>query len=654
MDDLPDDILYHIFKHGCILHPYENILLWKATPGPHPYPFAQLVRCICRRWYQLIENTEKSPDFWFSVMRLQLADAAPWTRARLDDPIFDSPEWLATQVSRPSDIHAVFDITNTESAAFSFYRLVKDGGPRMVDQPFQHKHEIVIHKLMKSALALIPHAGRLRSLQIKSPNDVLVKFVHPFIAAIVPSAPRLEVLHVTVVELIGSNNDFYGSLAASTFDILDEPVDGLYHLPAVDALECSYFGSVSQLQLWNTTSFTFHSPAGVLQNIALESSNHVLVWRSIFDLICSCQGLQRLWLRFSELDVDSLPLSPPLNPVTSHIWSLDVLDFANADVFAIALFVVFSFPLLEKIRFKNSDYSRIYSDRGISMFPPGPLTPLTSTTQIKLAMQSPQLISLIGRLQLPSLKFFEVQDLPFAPELLRVKVNNAQSIEALILPQLSISFSSFSFLTSIFSSFTFEHLATLRLDSVSKVGMSKGSLQSIEGIYRMPMLEKLDIKGMEALQFAFVSLQLPRLKDIELHSIRGNDSETPDCMSGFDQLVETIILGRPDARHGINKVLARFSNAKDLSISLDKSVADPVGFLELLFIDNEQVALPASLCKVTLEHAEYSSDIRECVAMIESFRETRELPALHFEFSSDRSRVPAFDDLSSLRYLFND
>ncbi|KAJ7593949.1 hypothetical protein C8J56DRAFT_1160680 [Mycena floridula] len=599
IDDLPDDVLLHIFKHGCGMDPDESRGddFTTESSGPFMNPFAKLARETCKRWKGLVGLEAHSCDFWYSNLRLDFS----WRYAEAVESVEAFQRHLSTVPT--NELHVVLILTTRTERELPFdhkSQMMRPDSPEY--QHLKGTEDIDMKLFLEATMLLLPHAHRIRMLHISACDDILTRFIFPFLSLLQPMARRLEFLHINSLRLVDDEGEPY-TLSSATFDI--QPSKEGFSLPQLlDVFDFAALKSLTQLELWDIDMIPLSFTSTTLQNVLLRSMP--IEWSCLIQLLRSCPLLQVMWL---EASVEKIPDDPRVSMVSiSYISTLEV-RMTPVDKLAAALFTVFQFPRLESVYLDHFDMAM--ADNFLSQ-----IQPLPATTTLTLRYFNFRTTSFMQALHLPSLQTLKIRDIYPSCFVADQSVMEFQPV-SVAPPSLLIKYHSYRFLSLALSAHTFEHLLTLELfrafpfvatsPSSPKVFTPSLSLQ-------MPRLERVILREKQSVTLFLTTgmFYAPNLQCLELYG--DTDQVSIPKLANTEKLhqIKKLIIAPTALDQEI--ILKRLPNVEHLVVT---SVPYPLDRLHAwLNQGNMELAFPSLsrlsiYCPVQYYQAEVMEDLKQ-------------------------------------------
>ncbi|KAJ7593972.1 hypothetical protein C8J56DRAFT_1160696, partial [Mycena floridula] len=272
IDDLPDDVLLHIFKHRCGMDPEESI----GSRG---------MICMSLVMNLLGPISTNSLDRWKRPVNVGRA-WSNWMRTLVisgtaSSGLISPGGQMLTLPSQSTPSRNTFQRQRRANSTFSLF-----SQPELVEKcPFGMKSDAhttttflqalkmstCSKLLLEAIMKLLPRAHRIRMLHISACMDILTKFIFPFLSLLQPAARRLEFLHIDSLDLFDYNQDSY-RLSPATFDI--QPLkEGFTHLHSSNDFKCSALRSLTQLKLWDISGIAKSFSSASLQNVIVKTQS---------------------------------------------------------------------------------------------------------------------------------------------------------------------------------------------------------------------------------------------------------------------------------------------------------------------------------------------------------------------------------------------
>ncbi|KAJ7593950.1 hypothetical protein C8J56DRAFT_424577 [Mycena floridula] len=167
IDDLPDDVLLHIFKHGCEMDPEESRddlhELGHESSGPYLNEFARPVEKTCQRWKSLVELDAHSCDFWYSILQLDFS----WRNADATKSAEAFQKHLSTTPTNELHVVLIFMTRTGRETPFQYNdRMIQPDSDDY--EPLTGTEDADMKLFLEATMMLLPHAHRIRMMHISA------------------------------------------------------------------------------------------------------------------------------------------------------------------------------------------------------------------------------------------------------------------------------------------------------------------------------------------------------------------------------------------------------------------------------------------------------------------------------------------------------
>jgi hypothetical protein len=458
INDLPEDVLSHIFKQGCILHPLviqtNEGYSWTLV-GRKRNPFVALLRQVCSRWNMLTGLRAYASDYWYSTLVL---DLSIWTHG-CDESLMRFQESLASVNDMPCELHLVLILSNRRPDIFRQEPDFTD----MLLCAFTKKAEQAFTRFLNATMQLFPVADRIRSLFLSAPSLAFPRFIFPFLAALEGKAPLLEVLHLRAVEL--SNHDDPGSRS------YELPSDSTYNLPLSvfelngspqsalkpqQSLTCAGFPWMTEMLLSYHDRFPADFPLYLKKFVYCSKKTNV-PWNAVKTLFRTCVHLSVVTLIVCEVKVNPEDQQIVHAPCTASVVNLTLDIISGIENVIPILFSTFNFPHLHDLCIGR--LITVFESANSEFLIP-------NLANFTLEVLSPAPLSVLEAFFLPSLQQFIVKDLSKYEDGSAISQPAAYRIPTTTAPSSTkIEFATSQFFHDTLSQFRLDEVTSLELDS---------------------------------------------------------------------------------------------------------------------------------------------------------------------------------------------
>lgn len=357
--DLPDDVLIHIFKQGCVLRPVER----KYTKGPIRNPFASLFAQVCQRWLEITKSEAHNCETRFWILTVESDDTANQSVANsLLTPDLDLGELHVSLILSHS--RTQFNSIGIDDDSDDGKDLELKTRALAFDEAAKHR----VKEALETSLRLLPYTEQIRTLFLRAPSACFIHFVPSFIALLTCRDPRrLETLHFHQVEHLDgdmTNSDthqldlsFYNSVLDSYNSSQHDGDPSEYR---TNSLDLTPFKSLTELKLWRVADLPKSFPAS-LRDVAFinREAGSSIQWSSLSSLLTTAKLLSQLEVLVHS--IAGIPIQTGVQSTCHHLDSATIYILSAEEISVPYIFYSFAFPKLRRLRLGGFDRKGVMS-----------------------------------------------------------------------------------------------------------------------------------------------------------------------------------------------------------------------------------------------------------------------------------------------------